>query len=306
MSRIFRFPLLVLLLAVPLLAACASGPLGGPVNVPPASRVEFRGTVDQVDTSARRISMRDRDNGGNRDVYYDESSVVQYGNERYEPRSLERGDEVTVVAHSENNRFWAETITVTYDATAGDGGTRDEALRTLRGVVDRIDTRDRRLDLEVTEGSSARRVESIYWDDNSQIAQAGRRYDIRDLRQGDRVDVSARYGSNGYYAERIELVDQVGDSGDLPGALRGTVTRVDTQARRIDLEGAAYDSLRPGGEQRSSSVYYDDRTTVEYGGKRYSPDSLERGDQIAIEGRNVNGRYLADRIVVTHDTRNSR
>jgi uncharacterized protein DUF5666 len=304
MSRIFRFPLLALLLAAPLLAACASGPLGGPVNVPPASRVEFRGTVDQVDTSARRISMRDRDNGGNREVYYDDSSVVQYGSERYEPRSLERGDEVTVVAHNDNNRYWAETITVTYDATAGDGGTRDQAIRTLAGVIDRVDTRDRRIDLSLS-GSGTRRIETLDWDDYTEVVGGSQRYDARDLRVGDRVEVRARSDSDGYYAERIELVDRVG-AGDLPGALRGTVARIDTQARRIDLEGAAYESLRPGGEQRPSAIYYDDRTTVEYGGRRYSPDSLERGDQISVEGRTVNGRYLADRIVVTYDTRNSR
>jgi hypothetical protein len=301
---------------------CASGPLGGILNVPDASRTEFRGTVDRVDASTQRIQLVDRDNrGGLRDVYYDNSSVVQYNGQRYEPRSLERGDEVTVVARRDGDRYWAETITVTYDAAQDGrtGGTRDPGDRTtslLRGVIDRIDTRERRIDVELSsiDGTSSRRTESIYWDEYSRVAGGSRTYEPRDLREGDRIEVRARRDSDGYYAERIDLVDQYGDNRDngdsrsLPSEVRGTVSRVDTSLRRIDLESIVYNDLRESGTgtNRPSSVYYDSSTTVEYAGRSYGPADLERGDEIAVDGHSEGSRFIADRVVVTYNARNGR
>jgi hypothetical protein len=299
-------------------AGCASGPLGGILNVPNASRTEFRGTVDRVDTSYQRIQLTDRDNGGGlRDVYYDSSSVVQYDGQRYEPRSLERGDEVTVVARRDGDRYWAETITVTYDAAKdGRGGTRDQTTSLLRGVIDRVDTRERRIDVALSsiDGTSSRRTESIYWDEYSRIAGGTRTYEPRDLRQGDRIEVRARRDSDGYYAERIDLVDQYGgnrddrDDRNLPSEVRGTVSRVDTGSRRIDLESIVYNDLRESGTgtSRPSSVYYDGSTTVEYAGRTYGPADLERGDEIAVDGHAEGSRFVADRVVVTYNARSGR
>ncbi len=120
----------------------------------------------------------------------------------------------------------------------------------------------------------------------------------------------ARRDAEGYYAERIELVDRVGDSrdtpGDVSGEVRGTVSRIDTAARRIDLEPPAYNSLRESGERRPSAIYYDGGTAVEYAGRTYAPDALERGDEIAVDGHDEGGRFLADRIVVTYNSRGNR
>ena len=312
-----------LLLPVALAAVavgCASGPLGGILNVPSASRTEFRGTVDRVDATNQRIQITDRDDrGGLRDVYYDNSSVVQYNGQRYEPRSLERGDEVTVVARRDGDRYWAETITVTYDAAQDGrgGGTRDQTTTSLlRGVIDRVDFHDRRIDVELSsvDGTSSRRTESVYWDEYSRVAAGSRTYEARDLREGDRIEVRARRDSDGYYAERIDLVDQYGDNRDngdnrnLPSEVRGTVSRVDTSLRRIDLEAIVYNDLRESGTgtNRPSSVYYDGSTTVEYAGRTYGPADLERGDEIAVDGHAEGSRFVADRVVVTYNARSGR
>lgn len=311
MRRNFLFLTIAASLAV-LIAGCASGPLGGPVNVPEASRNEFRATVDRVDTRSRLIEVSDRDNGGRlRQIYYDDRSVVQYGGERFEPTALERGDEVTIVTLRDGNRDVAETITVTYDATRDSaGGTSSRTISRLRGEVDRIDTRDRRLDVLVTsiDGTSSRRTETIFWDDYSNVEQDGRRYDIRDLREGDQVEIEARRDSEGYYAERVELLTRTGDSGgsfpDENDEIRGTVSRVDTTARRIDLESVSQ-SLTGTGEVRGSAVYYDGGTVVEYSGRTYEPTNLERGDRIAVRGHLEGSKFVADRITVTYNSRGS-
>ena len=46
-------------------------------------------------------------------------------------------------------------------------------------------------------------------------------------------------------------------------------------------------------------MVYDDRTTVEYQGRTYRPDNLQRGDIVRIQARQVgNNQWLAERIIV--------
>lgn len=99
----------------------------------------------------------------------------------------------------------------------------------------------------------------------------------------------------------------LGDLGDILGSsnpntssdVRGTVVRVDTTDRRIDLDVNMVNNLRD--DRAGSSVYYDANTDVVYQNRNYRPEDLERGDQVAIRGANVNGRYVADRIEVLRD-----
>jgi hypothetical protein len=86
-----------------------------------------------------------------------------------------------------------------------------------------------------------------------------------------------------------------------PSDVRGTVNFVDTSAQRIDLNVAYVNNLRSN--QGSSSIYYDNRTQVQYSGHTYSPTDLERGDEITVRGYNDNGRYVAETITVTRNVR---
>ncbi len=83
----------------------------------------------------------------------------------------------------------------------------------------------------------------------------------------------------------------------------GSVTNVDTNARRIDLNVNYVNNLRPNGSESTGSVYYDQNTRVVYQGQNYSPSDLERGDQISVAGYNNNGQYLAQTITVTQNVR---
>ena len=52
-------------------------------------------------------------------------------------------------------------------------------------------------------------------------------------------------------------------------------------------------------------VHYDAQTVVEFEGKRYTPDNLERGDEVEVEVRDSNGRLMAEEILVVRDSRDS-
>ena len=82
--------------------------------------------------------------------------------------------------------------------------------------------------------------------------------------------------------------------------VRGTVQRVDTGSRIIWLEAEDYRSeLRNEDEQ--VALYYDDQTRVEFEGRTYDPEDLERGDRIAAEVDRNGSRLVANQIEVLSD-----
>lgn len=110
----------------------------------------------------------------------------------------------------------------------------------------------------------------------------------------------AACGNLGSLGDLGGLGDILGSgSPDTSSDVRGTVVRVDTTDRRIDLDVNMVNNLRD--DRAGSSVYYDANTEVVYQNQNYRPEDLERGDQISIRGANVNGRYVADRIDVLRD-----
>ena len=82
--------------------------------------------------------------------------------------------------------------------------------------------------------------------------------------------------------------------------VRGTVQRVDTGSRIIWVEAEDYRSeLR--NEDDQVALYYDDQTRVEFEGRTYEPDDLERGDRIAAEVDRNGSRLVANQIEVLSD-----
>jgi hypothetical protein len=82
--------------------------------------------------------------------------------------------------------------------------------------------------------------------------------------------------------------------------VRGTVQRVDTGSRIIWVEAEDYRSeLR--NEDDQVALYYDDQTRVEFEGRTYEPDDLERGDRIAADVERNGSRLVANQIEVLSD-----
>jgi hypothetical protein len=88
-----------------------------------------------------------------------------------------------------------------------------------------------------------------------------------------------------------------------PSDVRGTVSAIDTGARRIDLNVSYVNNLRSTGNDQRGSIYYDNDTRVVYNNNTYAVTDLERGDEVEVRGVNDNGRYLAQEITVTRNVR---
>ncbi|MCI0634321.1 MAG: hypothetical protein L0206_10465, partial [Actinobacteria bacterium] len=212
-------------------------------------------------------------------------------------------------------------------STLGDilGGGRSDPypqgdIGEVRATVDQVDTRNRIIYVEDAQAyrrdlrnSSGREDLAIYYDERTVVEYDGRSYRPQDLEPGDQIVAQVdETGGNRLFAERIEVVYDVSSSGgsqsDVYADLRGFVRFVDTQDRELELERVTWNRrFDPGsgsGDVRGIVVLeYDANTEVEFQGRRYRPENLERGDEVEVQVRDLGQRLIADDIVVIRDAR---
>jgi hypothetical protein len=209
----------------------------------------------------------------------------------------------------------------TSGGTTSGGSTSDDRYDTVnnvRGTIARVDTLDRRIvvDREGTynSGSYLRNgneddTVSLYYDDRTTVEYQGKSYRPQDLETGDRILADVKETSGRLLAEEIQVLQDAsssgtvgsGGSGDVRGSqLRGTVSYIDTRNLTLEIEPS-------GSSQFSTSrsgvvlVHYAATTPVEYQGRSYKPENLERGDEVEIDVRDLGGRLEAEQILVVRD-----
>lgn len=182
------------------------------------------------------------------------------------------------------------------------------------GVVEGVDPRSGRLAVLVRDPRSGRDVPmELRFDARTRLTYQGREADVAGLERGDVIRFDAVPSGNELYVREIEVLRNVREGGYSSGIgnpvgayggnvygpgvdVRGAVTYVDTRTRTIGLDGGGY-----GGAKQA---VYDARTSVEYQGRAYRPEDLERGDQVRIQARQVGGnQWLAERIIVERSIR---
>jgi hypothetical protein len=316
---------LLALVAALALGACGSlgGIFGGPSDTTPPDpggtigRADVRGTVVDVDTTARRITL-EADGAGSqtsslqpqrseRSIYYDERTVVEFDGESYRPENLERGDEVDVRYARRSDRDLAERITVVRDVRAGGLGSYNDDPTMVRGTVGDVNTGDRMIEVERTHGD---RGTLVYYDERTVVAFEGREYKPENLERGDEISVTGERRDNRFLADRITVdrdarassagsYDDAVDREVQGREVRGTVRSLNTRDRMIQLDLAF-------GERGDERVYYDDRTVVDLQGREVRAERLVVGDEISVRGtRRADNRFLADTIQVLREARSS-
>ena len=173
----------------------------------------------------------------------------------------------------------------------------------LAGTVDGVDLNGQRLLLiaQSSQYGGGSRTD-VYFDRNTRLYYQGRVQAIEGLERGDVVRIDAVQSGGRLWARTIEVVQNVRDrqgGGQYGNELRGAIGYVDPRARVIELDGGGYGGY--GGNR--ARVRYDERTLVEYQGRRYRPEDLERGDEVRIQARQVGNDLLADRIWVERSVR---
>jgi hypothetical protein len=200
----------------------------------------------------------------------------------------------------------------------------EQSIDNVRGTVERVNTQDRTIVVDAESTSYRSNLRNgddeivLAYDDSTTVEFQGRTFRPEDLEPGDRIlaEVSPSYRSSSTpLVEEIQvLYDVSGGVGDndayndndpiVDRELRGTVRYVDTRDRTVEVATSSRGfTTGTTGQSGVVVVHYDAQTVVEFEGRRYQPENLERGDEVEIEIRDVGGRLLAEEILVVDDAR---
>jgi len=181
----------------------------------------------------------------------------------------------------------------------GTGTGNGNVASEIRGTVDQVDTSSRSLVLTNVSNYNSRLNDGgnsvrVYFNDRTTVEYQGRSYRPEDLERGDEVAVRLEESGNRLVANSMTVLRNSGGNstgGNYGSNLRGTVRYVDSSRRTIELDR--------GSSGQGSIIEYDNSTYVSYGGRRYRPEELERGDEIEIRTRRVgSNRIVAEDITV--------
>jgi Cu/Ag efflux protein CusF len=315
-------------------AACSTGggsrtgsapqPAGGPV---PATGGTLTGVVRGVDAQSRtltlsaeaapQLSLR---TGDSQVLSYDASTTVSYQGGRYRPEDLEPGDRIQATVERAGNGWIARRIDVLSSVSDAVGGGAGAGSASTPGALDAtvrwVDTRNRTVELEPLSGD--RRAVVADYNGNTRVEYQGRAYRPEDLERGDVVQVRTRQAGGRLVADQIVVTQNAhatagaapnpvsppgGDAGAGRAVLRGVISQIDRAGQRIALDSAGwaqgFDERAGTPRGSATNVLYDDRTIVEYRGKRYGVANLEPGDVVEIDVSQQGNALRADRIVVT-------
>ncbi|GAA4858685.1 DUF5666 domain-containing protein [Luteimonas vadosa] len=173
------------------------------------------------------------------------------------------------------------------------------------GTVESLDAYGDRIVLSVDQGGAGYggRQLAVRYDQQTRLIYQGQAHPVEGLERGDVIRIDATQSGADWWARSIEVLRNVRESGGYGGGygnayeeLRGTVGLVDTRYRTIRLDGAGYAG--------TTQVEYDHATVVEYQGRSYRPENLERGDLVRVQARRGNGgTWQAERITVERSAR---
>lgn len=209
----------------------------------------------------------------------------------------------------------------------------EQRITDVRGTVERVDTRDRTIVVDVEDTGYQNNLRNgddelvLYYDESTVVEHQGRTYRVQDLEAGDRIQAEIADASDRdrLRVEEIQVLYDVTSNGSSTrnddwndrtdrndayqtGDLRGTVRYIDTRDRTLELDTSRYNSNFSTGSTGSTGrtndvvvVYYDAQTTVEFEGRRYQIENLERGDVVQVDTRSSGGRLMAEEILVVSD-----
>ena len=199
------------------------------------------------------------------------------------------------------------------------GGYGGRGYADVRGTVESVNPRDRSIVVNREGGTYGLRNGGpeevvVYYDDDTRVEYQGRTYRPADLERGDRIAAEVDPSGDRLYARDVQVLYDVSsyngggpDQGTLGTPdLHGVVRYVDTRSRTLEIEPDS-DSRYSTGRSDVVVVHYDSQTSVEYQGRRYAPENLDRGDEVEINLRDSGGgQLLAEQIVVVAENQPTR
>jgi hypothetical protein len=177
---------------------------------------------------------------------------------------------------------------------------------TVRGTVSAVDPQARTLTLSADTSVQQQSLRNdggpqvLAYDTSTTVHYQGRTYRPEDLEPGDRIEATVERSGERLVARRIDVLSDVSAGGQAP---RSVPERLDATVRWVDARNRTIELEPHSGDRGAVIAAYDANTRVEYQGRSYRPEDLERGDVVQVRTRMEAGRVVADEIDVIRDSR---
>ncbi len=143
----------------------------------------------------------------------------------------------------------------------------------------------------------------LTYDSSTVVEYQGQKsYNPEDLEVGDQIEAQVERSGNRLLARNIKVVSSVSDSS---GTNSAVPTEWDATVRSVSSSDRTIELVQSGRERYPLTVHYDANTRVEFQGRFYKPEDLERDDGVYVRTHSSGGRLIADQIVVTRSTSGS-
>ncbi len=143
----------------------------------------------------------------------------------------------------------------------------------------------------------------LTYDDSTVVEYQGQKsYNPQDLEVGDQIEAQVERSGNRLLARNIKVVSSVSDSS---GTNSAAPTDWDATVRSVNSGDRTIELVQSGREQYPVRVHYDANTRVEFQGRSYNPEDLERDDGVHVRTHSSGSQLIADQIVVTRNANGS-
>ena len=214
---------------------------------------------------------------------------------------------------------------------SSDRDSRYNLASDVRGTVERVDTRDRYIVVDreddyrndLRNGDDRDRDDYLggdevvlYYDDATTVEHDGQSYRPQDLEPGDRIAAEVQRTGDRLMVEDIDVLYDASSGVADNRRVRRPAHRGRAGHRALRRHPRPYlgDRVHAVGQRllhrapgRSYGdtvlVHYDTQTLVEFEGRRFGPENIERGDVVEVEVRDLGQRLLAEEIRVVRDSR---
>jgi hypothetical protein len=143
----------------------------------------------------------------------------------------------------------------------------------------------------------------LTYDSSTVVEYQGQKsYNPQDLEVGDQIEAQVERSGQRVLARNIKVVSSVSDNNGANGA---PVTTWDATVRSVNPGNQTIELLQSAREQYPVTVRYDANTRVEFQGRSYKPEDLERDDGVQVTTHGSGGQLTADQIVITRNANGS-
>jgi hypothetical protein len=143
----------------------------------------------------------------------------------------------------------------------------------------------------------------LTYDSSTVVEYQGQKsYNPEDLEVGDQIEAQVERSGDRLLARNIKVVYSVsGNSGTNSAA----VTSWDATVRSVNPGNRTIELVQSGREQYPVTVHYDTNTRVEFQGRSYRPEDLERDDGVQVRTHSFGSQVIVDQIIVTRNANGS-